>query len=280
MSARLTDYRHDGLRFDVLDEGPLDGDAIVLLHGFPERASCWRRVAPLLHAAGYRTLAPDQRGYSPGARPRRRRDYTVARIAGDVAALIERAEVGSAHVVGHDWGAVAAWATATLRPDLTRTLTSVSVPHPQAFVRSLTRSTQALHSWYMLGFQLPWLPERLAAKPGGEFDRSLARSGMSPDEVARFRTEIVEYGALPGAIGWYRALPFSDRHLLDAPVRVPTTMVWSTEDPFVTRAAVELTPRHVVAPYELVVLDAVNHWIPTQAPEALAESILERAVSR
>ena len=89
----------------MLDEGPLDGVPVVLLHGFPERASTWRDVAPLLHARGFRTLAPDQRGYSPGARPPRRRDYRVALLAGDVVALIER--IGRpVHLVGHDWGAV------------------------------------------------------------------------------------------------------------------------------------------------------------------------------
>jgi pimeloyl-ACP methyl ester carboxylesterase len=74
--TRLLRYRHDGLTFDIRDEGPLDGDPVVLLHGFPERSTCWRDVAPLLHAQGLRTYAPDQRGYSPGARPPRRRDYT------------------------------------------------------------------------------------------------------------------------------------------------------------------------------------------------------------
>ena len=83
-------YEHDGLRFDVRDEGPLDGDVVVLLHGFPERSTSWRDVVPALHAQGFRTVAPDQRGYSPGARPRRRRDYRSAVLTADVAALIER----------------------------------------------------------------------------------------------------------------------------------------------------------------------------------------------
>ncbi|WP_134768674.1 alpha/beta fold hydrolase [Nocardioides sp. 1609] len=278
MTARLTSYEHDGLTFDVLDEGPVDGDVVVLLHGFPERASCWRLVAPLLHAAGYRTVAPDQRGYSPGARPPRRRDHTITHLAGDVAALVERAG-GRAHVVGHDWGAIAAWAVATTRPDLVRTLTSVSVPHPQAYLGSLVRSSQLLRSWYLAGFQLPWVPERLAARRGGVFDRALRGSGLSAEEVARFRAEIVEHGALPGALAWYRAMPFADRGLLRSPVTVPTTMVWSDGDHFVSRASIDRTPQHVDAPYELVVLAGVDHWIPVHAPEALAEAVLERAAS-
>ena len=109
--TRLTRFRHDGLVFDVRDEGPVDGDPVVLLHGFPERSTCWRDVAPLLHARGLRTYAPDQRGYSPGARPRRRRDHTIPKLVGDVVALIET--IGRpVHLVGHDWGATVGWMVA------------------------------------------------------------------------------------------------------------------------------------------------------------------------
>src|SRR5215213_5684608 len=127
--TRLRSYRHDGLTFDVEDEGPLEGDPVVLLHGFPQRSTCWRLVVPLLHARGLRTYAPDQRGYSPSARPARRRDYRLERLVDDVLALVEA--IGRpVHLVGHDWGAVVAWALASQRPDDVRTLTAVSVPHP------------------------------------------------------------------------------------------------------------------------------------------------------
>ncbi len=111
MSERITTVRNEGLAFDVLDEGPLDGAPVVLLHGFPERSSTWRHVAPILHDAGLRTLALDQRGYSPGARPRRRSAYKMHHLAGDVAALIG-AVGGPVHLVGHDWGAAVGWAVA------------------------------------------------------------------------------------------------------------------------------------------------------------------------
>ena len=82
--TRLLRYRHDGLTFDVTDQGPLDGDPVVLLHGWPERATSWRKVTPLLHERGLRTYAPDQRGYSRGARPTRRRDYAMQTLVDDV----------------------------------------------------------------------------------------------------------------------------------------------------------------------------------------------------
>lgn len=278
--STLTQFRHGALTFDVVDAGPRDGDVVILLHGFPERAAAWGPIAERLHAAGLRTLAPDQRGYSPGARPRRRRDYRMRLLGEDVVALIEevRREPGRedarVHVVGHDWGAIVAWVVATLRPDLVRTLTTLSVPHPTAFTRALLTSRQGLKSWYIYLFQLPVLPERFGSS--GLMQRLLPRGGMTAAEVEAFRTGIVEYGALPGGIAWYRALPFLDRELMAAKVTVPTTMVWSDGDDYVSRAAVEKCADYVDAPFELVVLEGVTHWILAQAPQPAAEAILAR----
>jgi len=280
-AGRITTLEHHDLVFDVVDEGPIDGEAVVLLHGFPERSTCWRDVAPLLHAAGYRTVAMDQRGYSRRARPTGgRRDYRLELLAGDAAALLMRVGGGRpVHLVGHDWGAIVAWATTQTRPDLVRTLTAVSVPHPAAFLASMTRSTQALKSWYMAFFNLPRAAEALAAKQGGLFDTLLRRTGMTREDVERVHREVVDTGALPGALGYYRALPFLDRKASGRPVRVPTTMVWSDGDTALDRKGAEATAEHVDAPYELVVLTGVSHWIPTQAPQALAEAIVARAGS-
>ena len=274
---RISSYTHDGLVFDVIDDGPLDGDVVVLLHGFPERASSWHQVAARLHAHGFRTLAPDQRGYSPGARPPRRRDHRLELLTADVAALVERVG-GPVHLVGHDWGAIVAWSLAQTRPELLRTLTAFSVPHPAAFARSMRGSLQPLRSWYVGVFQVRGLAERVLARPGPAA-RILRRGGMSAAEVEQFRTGIVEHGALRGGLMWYRALGLLDRRQVPRHVTVPTTMVWSDGDSFLDRSGVEATEHYVDAPYELVVLQGVTHWIPTQAPEAAAEAIIERVLT-
>jgi pimeloyl-ACP methyl ester carboxylesterase len=251
---------------------------VVLLHGFPERATAWRHVAPLLHAQGLRTVAPDQRGYSPGARPARRRDYAAGAMVGDALALIDA--IGApVHLVGHDWGATVGWGVAMTRPELVRSWTAVSVPHTGAFATSWLTSTQGLKSWYMGLFQLPLLPERLARTPGGPFDRAMRRGGMTAEDIARVRSEIVEYGALPGALAWYRGIPFTSPGAARRKVTVPTTLVWSDGDIAIGRAAVDATADWIDAPYELVVLEGVTHWIPTQAPEALADAILARVAA-
>lgn len=276
--ARITSFAHDGLTFDVLDEGPLDGDVVVLLHGFPERATCWREVAPRLHAQGYRTIAPDQRGYSRGARPERRRDYRLSLLVADVRALID--QVGTpVHLVGHDWGAAVGWGVAAAHPDVVRTWTAVSVPHPRAFLKSWVTSSQGLKSWYMFLFNVPRLPETLQRRAPRYFEGTLRRAGMTDADVARFNDEIVADGALPGGLGYYRAMFLLDRTMRGPKVTVPTTMVWSDDDVALGRKGVDLTPDWVAAPYELVVLHGVSHWIPTHAPDALVEAVLERMAS-
>lgn len=273
MSERIARYTHDGLEFDVLDQGPLDGPIVLLLHGFPERAASWSAVMNELNEAGFRTIAPDQRGYSPGARPKRRRDYRVGALVNDVVALID--EIGApVHVVGHDWGAMIAWVTAGRRPDLVSSLTAFSVPHPGSFMTALLTSRQILHSWYFAFFQLPVLPEKWMTRPGQRAEKWYEKSGMNADDLERTRTDVVDYGALPFAVTWYRGLPFSNPGIGRLRITVPTSMVWSDGDTFIGRSAIERAQQYVDARYTLTVLAGVTHWIPTQAPTEAAQAII------
>jgi pimeloyl-ACP methyl ester carboxylesterase len=266
-------FRRDGLTFDVLDAGPSDGDPVVLLHGFPQDATAWNRVAPALHQHGLRTLAPDQRGYSPMARPRGRTHYRLRETTADVLALLDAAGLESAHVVGHDWGAAVGWALSAWHPDRVRTLTAVSVPHPAAMAKAVMTSDQALRSSYIALFQLPLLPERLLlAGDAATLRRLLRHDGLPDDVVAHYVARMQEPGALSAALGWYRALPLGAGDRIGR-VRVPTLHVWSTGDVALNRAGAEATEQFVDAPYRLEVLDGVPHWIPELAADPLAELI-------
>ncbi|TXL61203.1 alpha/beta fold hydrolase [Aeromicrobium terrae] len=274
--TRLTEYSRGPHTFDVIDAGPEDGTPVVLLHGFPQRATCWDAVAPLLHQAGARTYAPDQRGYSPRARPRSRFSYRVGEVIDDAKALID--QVGQpVHVVAHDWGAMVGWGLAARYPEVVRSLTAVSVGHPAAFMRSMLRSTQGLKSYYMALFQLPFVTEWLLSRRGGLGERLLRNAGMSREMLDTYFTEIVEDGALRGGLGWYRSLPISLRGDYFRRVSVPTTLLWSTNDVALGRKQAELTRDFVTGPYELVEMDGASHWIPDQEPKQLAEVIIARA---
>jgi pimeloyl-ACP methyl ester carboxylesterase len=266
-------FRRDGLTFDVRDAGPSHGDPVVLLHGFPQDATAWDQVAPVLHEHGLRTLAPDQRGYSPMARPRGRARYRLRETTDDILALLDAAGLDSAHVVGHDWGGIVAWALGAWHPHRVRSLTALSVPHPAAMAKAMVSSDQALRSYYMGLFQLPLLPERLLLAGGGAaLRRTLHRGGLPDDAVDRYVARMQEPGALSAALGWYRALPWNGRDPVGS-VRVPTLHVWSTGDAFLGRAATDATAQFVDAPYRLEVLEGVSHWVPELAADRVAELV-------
>jgi pimeloyl-ACP methyl ester carboxylesterase len=264
-------FEHAGLTFDVRDGGPESGEPVLLLHGFPQDSSSWSGVEPVLHAAGLRTLALDQRGYSPGARPPRRADYRTELLVGDVLALLDAAGLASAHVVGHDWGGAIAWQVAGLHPQRVRSLTVLSTPHPGAFLPAVRSSTQGLRSWYMLFFQLPWIPEvalRRTLVP------LMERTGL-PREFAQHNAERMrEPGALTGALNWYRGLPHGLRGPLPV-CPVPTTYIWGRRDTFLTRRAAELTAAQVTGPYRFVDLDG-DHWLTENHPKEVGELICQR----
>jgi pimeloyl-ACP methyl ester carboxylesterase len=273
----MDSFERGPMHFDVTDRGPDGGPPVVLLHGFPADRACWDGVSAELTGAGYRTVAPDQRGYSAGARPPGRRDYSVAELAADVVAMADAAGLDRFHLVGHDWGAVVAWDLAGRLPGRVATLTAVSVPHPRAFLASMLRSSQLLHSWYMVAFQLPWLPERLLAGRGGEgMRRSLRRSGLRPDVAARYAARAADPAAMRGPINWYRALPFGVRRPAVA-VTVPTALIWSPGDGFVSRAAAEGSAAWAHGPYELVEVPDADHWLPENRPDVVAGVVADLA---
>jgi pimeloyl-ACP methyl ester carboxylesterase len=271
VTERISQYRNDGLTFDVIDSGPIDGDVVVLLHGFPQTAQSWSTVVELLNAKGFRTLAPNQRGYSAGARPAGRRQYTSDKLVGDVAALIELTG-GPVHVAGHDWGAAVAWSLTATRPELVRTLTAVSVPHPGAFLKAMVVGSQALHSYYMGIFQLPQVGEWFARL-------AMPRSGMPQEALAICRADVLDGGSLTTALNWYRALPFTSPGSASKPVTRPTTYIWSDDDIALGRKGALLTERYVHAPYTFEIVEGADHWLPDRHPDRVAQAILERTAT-
>lgn len=272
----MDQFRRGDLVFDVHDAGPADGPVVVLLHGFPQSNSSWAAVIDRLTAQGFRCLAPNQRGYSRGARPSRRRDYRTSELVDDVAALIDASGAERVHLVGHDWGGFVAWAVAAELPSRLASVSPISVPHPAAFVKAILTSKQALASWYMLFFQLPWLPERfLLGNNETRLATNLAQGGMSPDAAARDAHAMAEPGALTAALNWYRAMPFSGGRPVAKRITVPTMYVWSDNDTALLEKAAKASGGYVSADYRFETLGGVSHWIPEERPDTVAELLLD-----
>lgn len=266
----------DGLVFDVAEQGDPGGRALLLLHGFPQTHRAYDALAARLAPQGLRLLAPDQRGYSPGARPADAAAYALGELVGDAVRILDAYGIESVDVVGHDWGAAVAWTLAAVRPDRVRTLTAVSVPHPRAMAAALAdaSSGQRERSSYMQLFRQPGKAEEVLLADDAKRLRAIFEP--LPDAAAEpYVQALSDPATLTGALNWYRAtVPTETAAVPD--VTVPTTFVWSTGDPAIGRFAAEHCAQHVTGPYRFVELDGISHWIPDQAPDALADAVLDR----
>jgi len=270
----MDSYSCDGLSLDVTDTGPESGRTVIALHGFPADRHCWDGVAAHLTANGYRVLAPDQRGYSPSARPAERARYARARLVDDVLALADAAGRERFDLIGHDWGGVVAWDLAAHHPGRVRSLAVLSTPHPAAFRSALFSGGQLLRSWYMAAFCIPRLPEAIFRWAGPErVAAGLTRDGVDPASALRYAERVTRPGAMTGPLNWYRALP----HDLSRPVpkvEVPVLYLWGDHDRYLARAAAEATSRWVRGPYRFEVLEGAGHWLPEVEAQRLAAPLL------
>jgi pimeloyl-ACP methyl ester carboxylesterase len=266
-----------GLTFDVHLDGPDDGAAVLLLHGFPQHSGEWDLVAPTLHREGLRTIALDQCGYSPGARPAETAGYRLAECVADPLAILDALRVEAAHVLGHDWGAVVGWHLAARHPARVRSLTAVSVPHPLALAAALAADPdQRQRMAYTALFRQPGKAEQVLLADDGRRLRAML-TGVPPDRIDRYVRPLLEPGALTAALQWYRAVSQADLAGL-GPVEVPTTLVWSDQDAAIGRTAAEGCGKYVTGDYRFVEVAGVTHWIPEEAPEAVSEAALERII--
>lgn len=270
------------LVFDALAAGPADGELVLLLHGFPQSSYEWRAELGALAEAGYRAVAPDQRGYSPRARPEGTEQYRADSLVADAMAIVDWMGGHRFHAVGHDWGALVAWALAGRYPERLRTLTAVSLPHPLAMVEALASASgdQLARSAYINFFQRAELPERLMLGADGAGLRALFfNTGYTDrDAVDRYVAGLTEPGALSAALDWYRALDLSVAASVGQ-VAVPTLFVWGDEDPAIGREAAEGCGRHVSGPYRFEAMEGAGHWIPEEQADELTALLLDHLAS-
>jgi pimeloyl-ACP methyl ester carboxylesterase len=264
------------LRFDATVAGPERGPVVVLLHGFPQTRRCWRHQIPALADAGYRVVAPDQRGYAPGARPPGVAAYGIHHLVGDVLAFIDWTGADEAHVVGHDWGATVAWQLAGRHGDRLLSVTPISVPHPLAYTAALhdPGADQRDRSWYFDWFAEAGAAEQLLADDAARLRAVYTATGLGEADADAYVAELGTPEALNAALNWYRA---SGVELLDGlgAVTVPTMHIWSTEDMALGPEGARATGDFVDGPYRLEVLDGVGHWIPELAADRCSELLLD-----
>jgi pimeloyl-ACP methyl ester carboxylesterase len=270
-------------RFEVQTCGDPGSDRLALcLHGFPEHAISWRLQMPTLADLGYRVWAPNQRGYGNSYRPHGVAAYRMQHLVDDVGRLIDASGCSRVTLFGHDWGGAVAWAAALSRVRPLERLIVMNLPHPARFMAGLRSWSQLRKSWYVLFFQLPWLPEwALRAGNARAVTQAFRSVAICKDHFTEETLEVYRQNALlPGAatsmINWYRAA-FRHRGDLDGllgrgeVLQTPTLMVWGEHDPAL---GVELTygTEDLVSDFTIRYLP-VSHWVQQEAPDAVNEIV-------
>ena len=270
--------------FDALIAGPSSGEPIMLLHGFPNTNYQWREQIVALAEAGFSVIAPNQRGYSSGARPTEIESYASEKLVEDVRQIADALHWESFHLGGHDWGAFIAWEFAGKYPDRLRTLIPISVPHPEAFAIALAdpNGIQAEMSSYVEFFQQAESTSTFLAESASLLKSIYESAGLSTEEMEPYLQVLGKPEALDAALNWYRANSFSPpldqatNRRSDTPdIETPTMYIWSTEDTALGRQGAELTSSFVSGEYRYEVFEGVNHWITEIAVEQLNTVMLD-----
>jgi pimeloyl-ACP methyl ester carboxylesterase len=261
----------NGVTLDVLVEG--EGAPVVLVHGFPDTKRIWSKTVPALRDAGYRVVVPDMRGYGASSKPAEVEAYALPMLALDVVGILDHLELERAHVVGHDWGAATAWATATFAPDRVDHLVAMSVGHPSAF--GSAGMAQREKSWYMLLFQYAGLAEEWLRRDGWANFREWCGHPDADGVIADLERD----GSLTPGLNYYRATltpeALTGPPLELPPVTVPTMGVWSSGDFALLEPQMASSGKYVTAPFRYERLDGLGHWLQWEAPERVASVLVD-----
>ena len=282
----------NGITLHAVLAGPESGPLVVLLHGFPEHWYSWRKQIPVLAEAGFRVVAPDQRGYNLSDKPPHIRDYRLDALTEDVVGLIRALGRDQAVIVGHDWGGAVAHRLAMDYPAMVSKLVIMNSPHPRAMARELKKPHQLLKSWYIFYFQIPWLPETLVnlspLVSATVFSRDTAvnKSAFSDEDLRIMAEANAQPHAMRSMIHWYRAALRSMIHWYRAalrfppmartkPITMPTRIIWAEDDVALSTSLTEGIARWYGADFRIDYIPRCGHWVQNEAPEQVNRLLLE-----
>ncbi len=277
-SIKFDRAQANGVEFHVAMAGPIDGPLVVLLHGFPEFWFAWRHQIAPLAAAGYRVVAPDQRGYGLTTKPPVIGDYLLDTLAKDVVALA--ASLGHEHfsLVGHDWGGIVAWQLAARFPENVERTVILNAPHPGTLLsHAFWHPFQFVRSAYVGFFQVPGLPE-LVLKAGDHalLANTLTRSSLpgtfSADELDSYREAWSQKGALTAMLNWYRAMPAAKP--CHARIQSPLRVIWGDKDTALDQGLAERGAA-MCEDAEVIHVKGATHWVHQEEPELVSRLLLE-----
>jgi pimeloyl-ACP methyl ester carboxylesterase len=278
MTASQHMVQANGLRFRVMADGPSTGELVLMLHGFPEGAESWARQIDALAKAGGLAVAPDMRGYGLTDAPPGVEDYALDALVEDVRQLINAFGRTGAHIAGHDWGAMVAWFFAIAHPEMTKSLTVLSVGHPAALADAMREPDQQSRSRYIDLFLMEGKAEHVLEDDGHRRLRGMLSGAIPPAVVEHFVRSLSRPGRLTAGLNYYRA-NLSREHpwtalRTEAKVAAPTTLLWGDADPALGRVQADETARYVTGDFRLEVLEGAGHWLQFERPDEVTRPLV------
>lgn len=267
----------NGLRFKCRKQGS-KGEPVIMLHGFPETSHMWLPLMAKLSSTGYQCLAPDQRGYSPGARPEGIEHYRYAHLSDDVIAMADEMGYDKFHLIGHDHGAGVGWTVTNNHPDRVHSWTAMSVPHIAAFGRAIREDKdQSERSQYIGVFQQVGEAEKMLSADNLAPLKAIWDKG-SKEQVEEYVNVFSQPGALTGALNWYRGSLSLEQDAADATqavgeISTPTLCLWGNQDTAIGRQSTVWAAEYMTGPYRFVEMDA-GHWLMQEAKDQVIAEIL------
>jgi pimeloyl-ACP methyl ester carboxylesterase len=277
MTASQHMVQANGLRFRVMADGPATGDLMVMLHGFPEGAESWARALDAVGRDGGLAIAPDMRGYGLSDAPPNVEDYAMGSLVEDVSQLIKAFGRSEADIAGHDWGAMVAWYFAIAHPEMTRSLTVLSVGHPAALATAMRDPDQQARSRYIDLFLMEGKAERVLEDEDFRRVRAMLGDSIPRGVVDHFVRSLARPGRLTAGLNYYRANlgggQMWNALRTDASVAAPTTLLWGDADPALGRTQAAKTAEYVTGDFRLEVLEGAGHWLQFERPDEVARSL-------
>ncbi len=267
----------NGIKLHTALSGPEAGEPVILLHGYPDAWFGWMAQIIALSKAGFRVVAPDQRGYNLSDKPEGVNSYDMDTLVQDIMGLADALGFERFHLAGHDFGALVSWRLVSMHPERVKSLAILNVPHPEVFKQYLRRHiSQIVRSWYVFFFQLPALPEYLMRANSSRILMSAMAKGLSEDRRNRYREAWAQPGAITGMINWYRAFfrRTGFKKEKASLIGVPTLMVWGKKDPYLSYAMVQPSLDRC-SNSRLVTFENASHWVMVDEPDKVSQCLIE-----
>ena len=267
----------NGIMLHVAFAGPDDGEPVFLLHGFPDFWFCWEDQINALANQGFRVVAPDQRGFNQSEKPKGIDAYSQRTLAADIIGLADFLGYNTFNLAGHDFGGIVCWTIAELYPESIKKLVILSAPHLVASVNySKINISQKFKSWYVLFFQLAYLPEKLI----GAFNFALLvrsmPSSFSESEINRYRTAWSQVNGLKSMINWYRAYlrDIKKRAIEFGIVDIPTHIIWGQNDKYLEPGLAELSLEQC-SNGKITVFEDCSHWVMHDRSDEVSKILIK-----